>query len=107
LLYQLSYRFRLRRNKSLQKENKNFEEIKDNIEYIKATGSEKTEIQKDQKLMKKTSRNLFALALSKSLYGTIPNYILLEYLPVFLLFTLAKTGFWAVLYIKLDKLFSN
>ncbi|CAG8592168.1 1902_t:CDS:1, partial [Ambispora leptoticha] len=106
LLYQLTYHYRKRRNRVVYQENKQFEEIKNNLEYIKITGAEAIEIRKNKKSMKDTAKNLFPLALSKSLYGTIPNYILLDYMPVVLLLCLGK-GIWAALYIPLKELFSQ
>ena len=106
LLYQLSYYYRQRRKRTINQENKQFEEIKNNIEHIKIAGAEEIEIQKNKKSMKDTAKKLFPLALSKSLYGAIPNYILLEYMPVILLLCLGK-GIWAALYIPLKELFSQ
>lgn len=109
LFYRLSYRHRLRRNRVIQKENKYFEEIKNNVQYIKATGSEKVEINKSKKQAKEEKKNFLSLALSKSLYGSVPNYILLEYMPIFLLFFLGgKEGkFWAGFYFLLSELFKQ
>jgi ABC-type multidrug transport system fused ATPase/permease subunit len=109
LFYRLSYRYRLQRNKAIQKENKYFEEIKNNIQYIKTTGSERAEIDKNKKLAKAEKKNFLSLALSKSLYGSIPNYIMLEYMPIILLFFLGgKEGkFWAGFYFLLSELFKQ
>jgi ATP-binding cassette, subfamily B, multidrug efflux pump len=106
LLYQLAYYYRKKRNLNIHRENKQFEEIKNNIEYIKVSGSEKIEMQKNRASMKKTAKSLFPLALAKSLYGTIPNYIILDYAPVILLL-LAGEKTWAALYIPLKELFSQ
>jgi len=92
LLYQLSYRYRKRRNKVINRENKQFEEIKDNIEFIKTAGAEEKEIRQNKKSFRNDAKSIFPIALSKSLYGTIPNYILLEYMPVVLLLFLADNG---------------
>ena len=56
--------------------------------------------------MKKTAKSLFPLALTKSLYGTVPNYIILDYVPVILLL-LAGEKMWAALYIPLKELFGQ
>lgn len=106
LLYQLSYRYRMRRNKAIQRENKYFEEIKDNIEYVKIVGAEKKEISKNKRLIKSDTKNMFYFALSKSLYATIPNYAMLKYLPVVLLF-FVKGPIWAVVSLWLTELFSE
>ncbi|CAI2163586.1 2060_t:CDS:2 [Funneliformis geosporum] len=82
----LSYHYRTRRNRAIQRENKHFEEIKDNVEYVKISGAEKKEIAKNKKLIKNDTKNMLFFALSKSLYATIPNYAMLKYLPITLLF---------------------
>ena len=44
LLYYLSYRYRLKRDREFEKENKRFRELRENIEYVKVTGNEEKEI---------------------------------------------------------------
>jgi len=82
----IAYRYRLRRTKSIQKENKLFEEIKNNIEYIKIIGSEKQEIKKSNFF---SSGDVFALSFSKALYATIPNYVMIKILPILFLILVA------------------
>ena len=106
LFYRLAYHYRKKRSLNIHQENKQFEEIKNNIEYIKVSGSEKIEIQKNKVSMRMTAKSLFPLALTKSLYGTIPNYIILEYAPVVLLFCVGAK-MWAALYIPIKELFSQ
>src|SRR4051795_5705157 len=84
-LFLFAYRYRLQRTKSIQKENKRFEEIKNNIEYIKISGAEKQEIRKNKIFSTNNLKNIFALAFSKSLFATIPNYVMVEILPILFL----------------------
>ena len=91
ILYQFAYYYRLKRTKSIQRENKHFEELKNNIEYIKTVGSEKQEVRRNDKLLKNNLKNVLHLAGSKSLYATLPNYALLEYLPVIFLIAIGKS----------------
>lgn len=92
ILYQFTYRFRWQRTKKIQQENKHFEELKENTEYIKITGNESEEIQKNNRLIKKNLGSIFYLVISKSLFATIPNYLLLEIFPVFFLIAAYQRG---------------
>jgi len=106
LLYQLAYHYRIRRIRAIQRENKHFEEIKDNVEYVKINGAEKKEISKNKRLIKNGTKNMLFFALSKSLYATIPNYSMLKYLPVILLF-FVQAWYWSFVYLWLADLFEN
>ncbi|CAJ0761146.1 16105_t:CDS:2 [Entrophospora sp. SA101] len=94
-----AYRPRFRRVKDIQRENSHFEELKTNIEYIKTTGTEKKEIEKNNNLVTKNLKKIFPLVASKSVFATIPNYLLVKALPLpFLLIadtrgTLTKGGY--------------
>jgi len=84
-LYRLSYYYRSRRTRQIQKENKHLTELENNLEYIKTVGSERKEIHEHQLLLKNNLKNAVFLAISKSLYATLPNYALLKYLPILFL----------------------
>jgi len=51
-LFHITYRYRLKRINFIQRENKRFEEIKNNIEYVKVSGAEKREIKKSRQFLK-------------------------------------------------------
>ncbi|RHZ35541.1 ATP-binding cassette domain-containing protein [endosymbiont GvMRE of Glomus versiforme] len=109
LLYLLAYLPRLRRTKDVQQENKHFEELKTNIEYIKIVGSEKEEIKKNDNLVTKNLKKIFPLVVGKTTFATVPNYLLVKALPLpFLLFaeTRGVAGLFA-LYTKLNVLFGE
>ncbi|CAI2189138.1 7622_t:CDS:2 [Funneliformis geosporum] len=82
LLYQIAYRPRFRRTKDVQQENKHFEELKNNLEYIKITGTEKKEIEKNDNLVTKNLKKIFPLVAGKTTFATIPNYLLVKALPL-------------------------
>lgn len=106
-LYYLSYYHRSRRMRIIQKENKHFAELENNLEYVKTVGSEKEEIHKHRKLLKGNLKNAISLAASKSLYATLPNYVLLSYLPVLFLFFVKDAALWVSLHMCLEKLFGS
>ncbi|CAG8464038.1 1072_t:CDS:2 [Ambispora leptoticha] len=108
ILFRLAYRYRKQRLNFIQKENKRFEEIKNNIEYIKIKGAEKKEIKKSRQFLKNNWRNILSLSFTKSLYASITNYVLLEFLPIFFLIFFVGgqgVGFSVALYISLKELF--
>nr|CAG8557813.1 10663_t:CDS:10 [Entrophospora candida] len=108
VLFRLTYRHRKQRLNFIQKENKRFEEIKNNIEYIKITGAEKKEIRKTKQFLKNNWRNILNLSFTKSLYASITNYVLLEFLPVFFLIFFVGNqgvGFSVALFLSLRDLF--
>jgi ABC-type multidrug transport system fused ATPase/permease subunit len=110
VLFRLTYRYRKQRLNFIQKENKRFEEIKNNIEYIKIRGAEKKEIKKSKQFLKNNWRNILNLSFTKSLYASITNYVLLEFLPIFFLIFLVGgqgVGFSIVLYFSLKELFNS
>src|SRR5436309_2947228 len=107
-LFLFAYRYRLQRTKSIQKENQRFEEIKNNIEYIKISGAEKQEIKKSKTFSNNNLKNIFALVFSKSLYATIPNYVMVEIFPILLLIFLVNVetaAFLGLLYLILVNVF--
>lgn len=111
MLYQFAYRFRWQRTKKVQQENKYFEELKENTEYIKITGTEREEIQENNRLIEKNLDSILYLAISKSLFATIPNYLLLKILPVFFLIAAHQQGAGTaelfLLYIGLNNFFAE
>lgn len=108
VLFRLTYSYRLKRLKFVQKENKRFEEVKNNIEYIKTRGAEKSEIKKSRRFLKNNWKDVFYLSFTKSLYAAVPNYVILEILPIFFLafFVSQGAGFTLALYVSMKDLFS-
>lgn len=106
LLFKLTYSYRLKRLKFIQKENKRFEEIKNNIEYVKVTGAEKKEINKSRQFLRNNWKNVVRLSFTKSLYAAIPNYVILEILPIIFLPFFVGSEFIFSLYLSLKELFS-
>ncbi|CAG8646154.1 12018_t:CDS:2, partial [Ambispora gerdemannii] len=111
LLYQLAYRPRWRRTRNIQRENKHFEELKENTEYIKITGTEKQEIKKNKSLLHKNLKKILPLAVNKSLFATVPNYLMVKALPLPFLLAANSRGmeeiYLFLLYTKLNALFEK
>ncbi|MEG7978471.1 MAG: hypothetical protein NY202_00680 [Mollicutes bacterium UO1] len=109
ILYQWAYRPRFRRVKDIQRENSHFEELKTNIEYIKTTGTEKKEIEKNNNLVTKNLKKIFPLVTSKAVFATIPNYLLVNALPLPFLLIADKRGTLSIflLYSQLNVLFGH
>jgi ABC-type multidrug transport system fused ATPase/permease subunit len=108
VLFRLAYRYRKRRLNFIQRENKRFEEVRNNIEYIKVTGAEKKEIKKSKQFLKNNWKNILGLSFTKSLYASITNYVLLEFLPIFFLIFFVGgqgVGFSFALFLSLKELF--
>lgn len=104
LLYYLSYRYRLKRDKEIDKENKRFKELKDNIEYIKSTRAETMEIKQSNKQFTNNLRKNYGFVFTKSIYATVPSYILVRFIPFSFLIISGQTS-GAVLYAKLSSMF--
>ncbi|CAG8785696.1 24811_t:CDS:2, partial [Racocetra persica] len=103
-LYYFSYRYKLKRDREFDRENKRFKELKDNLEYIKTTGAEDREIQQSQQQFTNNLRRNYAFVLTKSIYATIPSYILVRFIP-FTFLVISGQASKAILYAKLDKMF--
>ena len=104
LLYYLSYRYRLKRDKEIDKENKRFKELKDNIEYIKSTGAESKEIKQSNQQFIDNLRKNYSFVFTKSIYATVPSYILVRFIPFFFLIINGQAN-GAILYTKLSSMF--
>ncbi|KLL01703.1 MAG: ABC transporter, MsbA-related [Mycoplasmataceae bacterium RC_NB112A] len=109
VLYQWACRPRFRRTKDIRHENNRFEELKTNLEYIKITGTEKKEIEKNDSLITKNLKKIFPLVASKAAFATVPNYLLLKTLPLPFLLIAETQGTISlfVLYAKLNALFGD
>jgi ABC-type multidrug transport system fused ATPase/permease subunit len=104
VLYYLSYRYKLKRDREFEKENKRFKELRDNIEYIKTTGAENKEIKQSNQQFTNNLRKNYAFIATKSIYATIPSYILVRFIP-FLFLVMSGQVSGAVLYAKLSSMF--
>jgi len=103
-LYYISYRYKLKRDREFEKENKRFKELRDNVEYIKTAGAENKEIKQSNQQFAKNLRKNYAFIAIKSIYATIPSYILVRFIPfIFLVMSGQVSG--AVLYAKLASMF--
>jgi hypothetical protein len=80
-----------------------------NIEYIKVTGAEKKEIKKNNNLLTKNLKKIFSLVSSKTVFATVPNYLLVKTLPLPFLLVAETKGVVSlfVLYTKLNVLFGD
>jgi len=104
ILYYISYRYKLKRDREFEKENKRFKELKDNIEYVKTTGAEKKEIKQSNQQFDRNLRKNYTFIATKSIYATIPSYILVRFIP-FLFLVMSGQVSGAVLYAKLASMF--
>ena len=106
ILYYISYRYKLKRDREFEKENKRFKELRSNIEYIKTTGAENQEIERSNQQFTNNLRKNYTFIALKSVYATIPGYILVRFIPFLFLIISGQLG-GAVLYAKLASLFDN
>jgi ABC-type multidrug transport system fused ATPase/permease subunit len=106
-LYYISYRYKLKRDRSFDRENKRFKELRDNLEYIKTTGAEIREIRESKRQFTNNLRKNYAFMTTKSIYATIPSYILVRFIPFLFLVMSGQAEDGAVLYAKLASIFDN
>jgi ABC-type multidrug transport system fused ATPase/permease subunit len=106
ILYWLTYRYHLKRNKRIEKENKYFKELNDNLEYVKISGAVKKETKKSNNLLENNLKKNVSFVLAKSTYATVPSYLLRYGIPlVFLYYYTGSEG--AALYIQMNKVFGD
>jgi len=104
ILYYISYQYKLKRDQEIDKENKRFKELRDNIEYIKTTGTENKEIEQSNQQLANNLQKNYAFVVTKSIYATIPSYVLVRFIP-FLFLVMSGQVSGAVLYAKLASMF--
>ncbi|CAI2171415.1 8198_t:CDS:2 [Funneliformis geosporum] len=76
VLYYISYRYKLKRDREFEKENKRFKELKDNVEYVKTTGTENQEIKKSNQQFASNLRKNYAFVATKIMSGQVSGAIL-------------------------------
>ena len=106
LLYWIAYYYHYQKNQRMQKEDKNFKELSDNIEYIKTVGTEKEEIKKNNILLNSNLRKSHSFVLAKSAYATVPSYLLRHGVPLIFI-SLHQGAKGAVLYFKTKLIFDD